>query len=73
MATCRSCRQTIPERPVLEDQSRNGVRVHVHRFKNGGTVVDTDCQCFGLPFRLHTNDHCPLLRRLRARAAKEIT
>jgi hypothetical protein len=47
--------------------------VHVHRFKNGGTVVDADCQCFGLPFRLHTNDRCPLLRRLRARAAKEIT
>lgn len=56
----------MPEKPVAEDQSRNGVRVIVYRFKNGSTVVDTTCQCFGSTRRLHSNEKCPLLLRLRA-------
>jgi hypothetical protein len=72
MKTCRTCRQRVPEKPVLEDQSRNGVRVHVRRFKNGSTVVDADCQCFGLAFRLHSSSGCPLLRHHLRETAKEI-
>lgn len=65
MKTCRTCHQPVREKPVREDQSQNGVRVIVHRFKNG-TVVEASCQCFGTLFRLHSNESCPLLRRLRA-------
>ena len=65
--TCRTCRQPIPERPVKEDQSQNGVTVTVYHFNNGGTVVDASCQCFGTTFRLHSNDRCPLLLKHRAR------
>ena len=61
---CRTCRQPVPEKPVREDQSRNGVKVIVLRFKSG-TVVQATCQCFGAPFRLHSNEQCPLLRRQR--------
>ena len=50
---------------MKEDQSKNGVTVTVYRYKNGGTVVDATCQCFGAPFRLHSNERCPLLLRLR--------
>lgn len=50
---------TVPEQPIREDQSRNGVTVTVFRFKNGSTVVDASCQCFGAPFRLHSSDRCP--------------
>jgi hypothetical protein len=57
---CRTCHQTVPETPVREDQ------VTVFRFKNGSTVVDASCKCFGAPFRLHSNANCPLLRRQRA-------
>lgn len=63
---CRTCHQAIPETPVREDQSRNGVKVTVFRFKNGSAVVDASCKCFGAPFRLHSNANCPLLRRQRA-------
>lgn len=62
---CRTCRQPIREAPSREDQSRNGVAVTVFRFEGGSTVVDASCQCFGLPFRLHSNEACPLLRRQR--------
>lgn len=62
---CRACRQPVREQPVHDDQSRNGVRVIVHRFKNGSTVVEADCQCFGATFRAHSNDRCLLLQRLR--------
>ncbi|HSX22582.1 MAG TPA: hypothetical protein VLE97_07400 [Gaiellaceae bacterium] len=64
--TCRTCRQPVAEKPVAEDQTRNGVKVIVYRFKTGGTIVDATCQCFGSPKRLHTNEKCPLLLRLRA-------
>lgn len=49
-------------RPRFHDQSRNGVRVLVHRSVNG-TTVDADCGCFGLPGRAHTNINCPLFWR----------
>lgn len=55
MKTCRTCRQPVREKPVI-----------VHRFKNGSTVVEASCQCFGTTFRLHSSESCPLLRRLRA-------
>lgn len=64
--TCRTCRQPIPERPVKEDQSANGVTVTVYRYKNGSTVVDAICQCFGASYRLHSNEKCPFLLKLRA-------
>jgi hypothetical protein len=68
--TCQICRQPIVERPIREDQSQNGVKVIVFRFKNGSTVVDASCQCFGTTFRLHSNERCPLLQRLRAEDAQ---
>ncbi len=64
MTRCRTCRQPIPDKPAREDQSLNGVRVTKFRFKNGSTVVDATCQCFGLSFRLHSNERCPLLQRM---------
>lgn len=63
---CRTCHQHVPEKPVIEDQSRNGVKVVKYTFKNGSTVVDASCQCFGAPLRLHSSEKCPLLKRLRA-------
>ena len=65
--TCRTCRQPIPERPVKEDQSQNGVTVTVYRYKDRGTVVFASCQCFGSTFRLHSNERCPLLLKHRGR------
>lgn len=65
MKSCRTCRQPIPEQPLAEDQSKNGVTVTVFRYKNGSTVVNATCQCFGAPFRLHSNERCPLLLKLR--------
>lgn len=62
---CRTCRQVVPEKPVREDQSRNEVKVIVYRFKSGSTIVDAVCQCFGAVGRLHSNERCPLLQRLR--------
>ena len=60
---CRTCRQPVPEKPIVEDQSANGVKVTVYRFKNGSTIVDAACQCFGATFRLHSSERCPLLLR----------
>lgn len=65
MKRCLTCRQTIPEKPAVKDQSQNGVKVIKYRFKNGGSVVDASCQCFGTRFRLHSNERCPLLLHLR--------
>lgn len=64
---CRCCKQPIHEKPVKEDQSRNGVSVIVHRFKNGSTIVDASCSCFGSTWRLHNNAACPVLKRQLAR------
>ena len=66
---CRTCRQVVPEKPVVEDQSRNGVRVIVYRYEGRGTVVDASCQCFGSTSRLHSSESCPVLLRAR-RSAK---
>lgn len=47
---------------TCEDQSANGVRVIVIRFPSGGTTVEADCQCFGLPWRVHSTPSCPRLK-----------
>lgn len=39
------------------DQSRNGVKVIVHRSRDGSTV-DADCSCLG-GMRAHSNPECP--------------
>ena len=44
------------------DQSRNGVRVIVHRWTDGSTV-EADCQCFGGAFRSHSTSDCPMFRK----------
>lgn len=49
---------------IREDQSRNGVRVIVHRWKDSrGTTVESDCNCLGLPMRAHSNMECPMLKK----------
>jgi len=67
---CKTCRQAVPEKPAREDQSCNGVKVIVYRFKNCRTVVDASCQCYGATFRLHSNESCPLLLRMRAKEVR---
>lgn len=57
---CRCCKQLVITMPRVEDQSRNGVRVRVLHYP-GGTVVDADCSCFGMPKRVHNNERCPRL------------
>lgn len=55
----------IPElkpKPVREDQSANGVKVIVHRMEEG-TVVEADCECFGIPGRVHSNTNCPVYKK----------
>jgi hypothetical protein len=49
--------QTAPA--VKLDQSKNGVRVIVHLWSDGGRVVDADCQCFGERGRVHSDPRCP--------------
>lgn len=51
-------RDLLLGRRVVEDQTRNGVRVVVTRSPGRGTVVDADCQCFGAPYRAHSNPSC---------------
>jgi len=52
-----------------EDQTRNGVKVIVHRFYDrkglSGTTVEADCQCFG-GNRTHSNPNCPRLKDVRS-------
>jgi len=43
------------------NQSRNGVKVIVHRDKDGNTIVDASCLCFGSSFRVHDRMNCPNL------------
>lgn len=54
----------IEEIPIIEDQSRNGVKVLVHRYSYG-TYVEKDCSCMGSNFRVHDNLNCPNLKRLK--------
>jgi hypothetical protein len=42
------------------DESRNGVRVIVHRSANG-SIVEADCHCYGSWLRTHSNPNCPVL------------
>ena len=44
------------------EQSKNGVNVKVYRFLHG-TTVSADCSCFGMPFRTHSIETCPVLVR----------
>ncbi len=47
-----------------EVQSKNGVRVVVYRDKDGNTIVDASCSCYGMPFRVHDRENCPNRFRL---------
>ena len=55
---------------TVEDQSKNGVRVTVYRFKDGGTSVDADCSCHGMTFRTHSHTHCPVFLAAKAKESK---
>lgn len=48
----------MAKRPKTTVTYRNGVRVAVTQWPDG-RVVDASCQCFGSPFRVHSNAHCP--------------
>jgi hypothetical protein len=67
---CKTCHQSVAEKPEREDQSCNGVKVVKYRFKNGGTVVDASCQCFGHLGRVHSSESCPLLLRARTKEVR---
>ena len=65
---CPTCHQSVKPRVTIEDQSKNGVRVIVHRSAEGSTV-DADCECFGSNFRVHSREDCPnRLRQIAERA-----
>ena len=64
---CKTCHQSVPEKPARVDQSCNGVKVIKYRFKDGGTYVDASCQCFGHTGRIHSSESCPLFLRARRR------
>ena len=65
---CRECGAPTAE-VTVEDQSRNGVRVIVTRYRDGGTYVDASCSCFGSTSRTHSWENCPNRLRLLARTA----
>jgi hypothetical protein len=58
--------------PVVEDQSRNGVKVLVSRYPDGGTTVDAACDCLG-GNRAHSNPECPSLRKKKQGNVKVIS
>lgn len=65
---CPTCHQSVKPRVTTEDQSKNGVRVIVHRYPDGSTV-DAGCGCFGSDFRAHSRVDCPnRLRQIAERA-----
>ena len=49
-------------KPKIKTQTKNGVKVKV-ACSEKGSVVETDCQCFGHPKRVHSNINCPNLIR----------
>ncbi len=57
-------------KPTTEDQSKNGVRVIVHRYHDGSTV-DASCACFGSDFRAHSTTSCPNFKRQEESAKRE--
>lgn len=50
-------------RRLREDQSQNGVKVVKYTVPGEGTVVEADCNCFGIPGRVHSNPNCPMIPR----------
>jgi len=61
----------VKRKPVsVEVTRRNGVRVKVTRWSDGGRVVEADCDCFGYSFRVHTSLDCPN-RRTQVEAPEE--
>lgn len=66
MSKCNhKCEHCCPEKTLsVEDQSQNGVKVIVTRYKNGMTNVDADCSCLGYEGRAHNTHSCPNLKRL---------
>ena len=59
--------EEIKERATFEeDQSKNGVRVHIYRYKDGmGTITDASCQCFGNRGWNHSDPNCPVAKQER--------
>jgi hypothetical protein len=49
---------------TIIDQSKNGVNVKIYRFQHG-TTISADCSCFGMPFRTHSTEDCPVLIKRR--------
>lgn len=62
LAKLRIAVALLPEEPVVEDQSKNGVKVIVRRTSQGSTV-EASCSCHGVIGRAHSTTQCPLLRR----------
>jgi hypothetical protein len=63
-------RLLLKEYRTTVDHSQNGVKVISHKFFDNkgellGSTVESDCQCFGMTFRTHTNPNCPLLKTQR--------
>jgi hypothetical protein len=42
------------------NQTKNGVHVIVRRFQDGSTV-EAECSCYGIEFRTHSTDVCPII------------
>jgi hypothetical protein len=55
--------QRIVNQASFEDQSKNGVRVWVFKDRDGNSVVDADCDCFGTIGRVHSNMQCPVYKK----------
>lgn len=68
---CKTCE--CAKQPVIEDFSRNGVKVKKYTWPDGNTSVQADCQCFGYDFRMHSRMDCPnrlrIVKENRSRAA----
>jgi hypothetical protein len=63
----KQTRKKTVKRIEREDQSRNGVKVIVTRFRDNlgvsGTTVEADCNCFGHPMRACSSSQCPMLTK----------
>jgi hypothetical protein len=58
------CQCKTKKKPFsIEQTVRNGVRVRITRWADGGTSVETDCWCLGYPCHTHSTVGCPLLQR----------
>ena len=59
----------MKEKMVIENLSKNGVRVIRRRFYDEqgqitGSTVEADCGCFGLDNRAHTRQRCPRMPKV---------